>query len=102
MRCHPSAGLAPLARTSCVPRCLGGRAVLDAATRSPSRPPRRRTRGSRAGDVLLGRLPVREPVATYGPFVMNTRGEPQQAVNDYRAGRLGVIPANALMPHVVR
>ncbi len=52
--------------------------------------------------LLLGGLPIREPVATYGPFVMNTRDELQQAVDDYRAGRLGVIPANALMPHVVR
>jgi redox-sensitive bicupin YhaK (pirin superfamily) len=52
--------------------------------------------------LLLGGLPIREPVATYGPFVMNTREELQQAMDDYRAGRLGVIPANALMPHVVR
>jgi hypothetical protein len=53
-------------------------------------------------DVLLGGLPIREPVAAYGPFVMNTREELQQAVDDYRAGRLGVIPPDALMPHVVR
>jgi redox-sensitive bicupin YhaK (pirin superfamily) len=52
--------------------------------------------------LLLGGLPIREPVAAYGPFVMNTREELQQAVDDYRAGKLGVIPANALMPHVVR
>jgi redox-sensitive bicupin YhaK (pirin superfamily) len=52
--------------------------------------------------LLLGGLPIREPVATYGPFVMNTREELQQAVDDFRAGRLGVIPPNALMPHVVR
>jgi redox-sensitive bicupin YhaK (pirin superfamily) len=52
--------------------------------------------------LLLGGLPIREPVATYGPFVMNTRDELQQAVDDFRAGRLGVVPPNALMPHVVR
>jgi hypothetical protein len=33
---------------------------------------------------------------------MNTREQLQQAVQDYQAGRLGVIPADALMPHVVR
>jgi redox-sensitive bicupin YhaK (pirin superfamily) len=52
--------------------------------------------------LLLGGRPIREPVAAYGPFVMNTREELQQAVDDYRAGRLGVIPPDALMPHVVR
>ncbi|PZS28437.1 MAG: pirin [Pseudonocardiales bacterium] len=52
--------------------------------------------------LLLGGRPIREPVATYGPFVMNTRQELMQAVEDYQAGRLGVIPPGALMPHVVR
>jgi len=49
--------------------------------------------------VVLGGQPIREPVAWYGPFVMNTRAEVVQAVEDYQAGRLGVVPAGALMPH---
>jgi redox-sensitive bicupin YhaK (pirin superfamily) len=51
--------------------------------------------------LVLGGKPIGEPVAAYGPFVMNTEAELAQAVEDYRAGRLGVIPPGALMPHVV-
>jgi redox-sensitive bicupin YhaK (pirin superfamily) len=49
----------------------------------------------RAGDagarfLLLAAKPLREPVVQYGPFVMNTREEIEQALADYRNGRLAV------------
>ena len=50
--------------------------------------------------LLLGGEPIGEHVEHYGPFVMNTREEIGQAVEDFEAGRLGRIPPNALMPHV--
>lgn len=41
--------------------------------------------------LLIGGVPLHEPIARYGPFVMNTEAEIHQAVEDYRLGRMGAI-----------
>ena len=41
--------------------------------------------------LLIAGVPLNEPVARYGPFVMNTPAEIRQAIEDYRLGRMGAI-----------
>lgn len=50
--------------------------------------------GGGAEILLLGGQPINEPIERYGPFVMNTRAEIVEAIDDFNAGRLG-----AIVPH---
>ena len=43
--------------------------------------------------LLIGGVPLNEPIVRYGPFVMNTEEEIRQAVVDYQTGRMGRIEA---------
>jgi redox-sensitive bicupin YhaK (pirin superfamily) len=70
----------------------GDRITISAAAQQASHRP--------ALEVLiLGGQPIREPVFHYGPFVMNSKSEVVQALEDFNAGRFGTIPPNALRPH---
>ncbi len=71
----------------------GDAITIHAADKQPSSAPH-------GWEVLvLGGLPIREPVARYGPFVMNTREEIAQAVQDFQAGKMGTLQPGRLMPH---
>jgi redox-sensitive bicupin YhaK (pirin superfamily) len=47
--------------------------------------------GSSARVLLIGGRPLNEPIARYGPFVMNTEQEIRQAFKDYQSGKMGSI-----------
>ncbi|WP_278312676.1 pirin family protein [Lolliginicoccus levis] len=49
--------------------------------------------------LLLGGQPIREPVFQYGPFVMNTKQEIIEALEDFQSGAFGQIPADGIRPY---
>ncbi|GAA2384609.1 pirin family protein [Streptomyces glaucosporus] len=67
----------------------GGSVTLGADRSQDSHTPRLEV-------ILLGGRPIREPMAHYGPFVMNSHAELVQAFEDFKAGRLGRVPAGHL------
>ncbi|MDB5421150.1 MAG: pirin family protein, partial [Brevundimonas sp.] len=72
-----------------------GPATGDRRTARLPASPHRGTRQTAASDaiVLLGHAqPIGEPVFSHGPFVMNTRDEIIQAIEDYNAGKFGPPP----------
>jgi hypothetical protein len=99
VRLDPGAHLAfevPAGRTAMVAVldgsiALGGEEVRDGRVAVLSDEGTRVELASAEGAKLLflGGEPIEEPIAGYGPFVMNTEPEIRQAIADYQAGRMG-------------
>jgi len=72
---------------------IDGRSLGDASlfVLTPEGKSVRLAAASDARFLILDGEPINEPVAAYGPFVMNTRDEIEQAVADLRAGRFGAL-----------
>ena len=51
--------------------------------------PRLREAGAQARVLLIAGRPLKESIMQYGPFVMNTQAEIRQAIDDFRAGKMG-------------
>jgi redox-sensitive bicupin YhaK (pirin superfamily) len=75
----------------------GGRRVTDGQMAILGDGDRVRFRGAAGGGrlLLLAGVPLGEPVARYGPFVMNNEAEIVQAMQDYQSGRMGEITRTA-------
>ncbi len=74
-------------------RVNGGAPVTDAHIAVLERAGRRVVLEAEQDTVLLvlGGEPIDEPIAGYGPFVMNTQQEIRQAISDYQSGKMGRI-----------
>ncbi|MBL9013746.1 MAG: pirin family protein [Myxococcales bacterium] len=74
---------------------VGGREVTDGELAILGEGDAVELAGGRGRLLLLGGVPHREPIARYGPFVMNTEQEIIQAVKDFTSGKMGEITRTA-------